>query len=274
MRCLLRGTLFFCSLSITSPSFAVNYLNHSPNEFDEWAFSLSAYAYAWSLDGSISVAGLLTDNIADSFSATGDSLNYSTEATGQFSITGSNRKWSVGAHYLPASYDGTGSGISGVMTSNIGGFVTVDVQSEVDLEFTLLEATYHVIATDTASLGFGFGAGQIGIDLNFATATGAFFTYEADNPFGYLTIRMMNRHDRLFYGFTLNGIKFDDGETYEEDIDYILNFGYRLVEGKSPIDLHGGWRQMNLKFEIKTPTSGTRADIELRGPYLGLSATF
>lgn len=69
-------------------------------------------------------------------------------------------------------------------------------------------------------------------------------------------------------------MKFHGGDSAGEDIDYKVEFGFRLADGKIPVDLEGGWRHSRLKLEIDEADAKTNADIELKGPYLGLAVTF
>ena len=128
-------------------------------------------------------------------------------------------------------------------------------------------------------LAVGGGLGEIDIDLEFLVQNTVPFSYRKRSPFAYLTVAMENRAGSFFYGVTANGFKFDGWDTYEEQQEYKVNLGYRLHAGKVPIDLLGGWRHMRLKFRIdntygNTASSTTRADIDWKGPFLGVAVTF
>ncbi len=270
MRVLLWG---FLSV-LVSPLAAENYLSHASGSADGWGLSLSADGYRWDLEGSFVNVGKLSSNSASSFSGTADSLGMDRETVGQFSVVASSRRWNLGLHYLPIEYSGTGFGLTGVVVGPLVGLVTTDVVSDVKMDFLVGEISYNLIATDSSSLSIGVGAGKLDLDVAFDVDTGSSFYYQRTDPYGYLLLSAENRQDRFFYGFSVNGMKFHGEDSAGEDIDYKVKLAYRLVEGRAPVDIHAGWRHTHLELEIDESDSATNADIELKGPYLGLAVTF
>lgn len=270
----MRRALWAALTVLSSAATAENYLGHSPDAQQNWGVSLSADGYRWDMEGSFVNVGKLSSNAASSFSGTGDSLGLDREVIGQFSVVASNRRWNLGLYHLPVSYSGSGFGLTGVVVGPVVGLVKTDVVSDVNLDFLVGEITYNLIATDTSLLSLGFGAGKLDLDVQFDVESGSDFDYQRTDPYGYLILNVQNRLDRFFYGFTVNGVKFHGEDSAAEDIDYKVKFAYRLLEGNIPVDIHGGWRHMRLKLEIDESDSATNADIELKGPYLGVGVTF
>lgn len=265
-----------CSLLslLAAPVFADNYLRHADPSAEGWNVSARAEVYAWTLDGSVVNRGESPSNIASSFAATGDSLNLSTEAIPQLSVIASNRQWSFGAHYLPLHYEGSGYGVGGLVGSSVGGFADVPVAAGIDIDFLLAEGWYNLIASDTALLAIGVGVGKIDVNMDFLVAGNSSFNYDVSSPFGYMSVKMVNRVDRFFYGAVIGGMLFNNDSVNASETDYRLSFGWRLVEGKTPVDIDGGWRHMQLGLDIRATDSSNSVDLELMGPYLGVMATF
>ena len=267
--------IYFCLL-LCAPctSYALTYLNHTTSDSEtDWGISLAIDTFSWPISGNFVNVGKIDENVAGSFSGTGDSLNLPKEMVHQFFAVISNHKWNVGLYYQPIQSEGTGTGLAAITTDDIGGFATVDVVSDIDLEFIWLEATYNLIATENACLSIGAGAGQIDANMNFSVETGDRYSYQETSPYAHLSIHMMNRLDRFYYGFSVNGFKYDNGETDEEEADYTLAFAYRLFDTENPIDVRWGWRHKRLNFNIENVESRTSSDVELKGPYLGLAIT-
>lgn len=264
-----------CVLSLlAAPVFADNYLRHADPSAEGWDVSARAEAFAWELEGSVVNVGRSPSNISGSFAATGDSLNLPTEAIPQLSVIASNRRWSFGAHYLPLHYKGSGYGVGGLVGSSVGGFANVAVDAGIDIDFLLAEGWYNLIATDKSLLAVGVGLGKIDVDMDFVVGGGSRFNYDAESPFGYMSVKMVNRVDRFFYGAVIGGMLFNNDTVNASETDYRLSLGWRLLEGKTPLDIDGGWRHMQLGLDINSADSSNSVDLELNGPYLGVMATF
>lgn len=184
----------------TSPLAAENYLHHSSDSRDDWGLSLNAEGYRWEMEGSFANVGKLTTNVASSFSGTGESLGLGEETVGQFTLIASNRRWNIGAYSLKLDYQGEGSGLSGVIVSNLAAFAVSDVTSSVLLDFLVAELTYNIISTEDSLLGVGFAAGKLDMDVNFNVDNADRFSYQRNDPYGYLILNVQNRLDRFFYG--------------------------------------------------------------------------
>lgn len=270
----LQTFTFVSTLSLlVQHALAENYLNHHADA-NGWETSLNIEAYAWALDGSFTNIGKLTQNTASSFSGTGESLELPTENVAQFTAIASNRKWTLSLFKLSLNTQGEGIGLAAVASGNVGGFIAVDVTSDIDIDFSVAEVSYNLVATDNASLSLGAAAGKLEVGMDFLVNNGAGFSYDDSTPFGYVTLNMANKHGPIFYGFSVNGLRFSGKNQSEEEIDYKVKFAYRHMVGALPVDFRWGWRHMNLKFEIENNTGSTKADIELKGPYLGLGTSF
>lgn len=271
---LVRWIAFSALSLLAAPVFADNYLRHDDPSAGGWNVSARAEVYAWPLDGSVVNEGRSPSNISSSFAATGDSLNLSTEAIPQLSVIASDRQWSFGAHYLPLHYEGSGYGAGGLVGSSVGGFASVAVDAGIDIDFLLAEGWYNLIATDTSLLAVGVGLGQIDVAMDFVVAGGSSFNYDVESPFGYVSVKMVNRVDRFFYGAVIGGMVFNSDRVNANETDYRLSLGWRLLQGKTPVDIDGGWRHMQLGLDIDSADSSNSVDLELKGPYLGVMATF
>ncbi|MGH8492164.1 MAG: hypothetical protein ACRERR_03515 [Moraxellaceae bacterium] len=259
---------------LAAPVLADNYLRHADPSADGWDVSVRAETYAWALDGNVVNEGKSPSNISSSFAATGDSLNFSAEVIPQLSVIASNRQWSFGAHYLPLHYEGSGYGLAGLVSSSVGGFASAAVDAGIDIDFLLAEGWYNLIATDSSLLSVGVGLGKIDVGMDFAVGGGARFNYDAESPFGYMSVKMVNRVDRFFYGAIIGGMLFNNDDVNANETDYRLSFGWRLVQGKTPVDIDAGWRQMQLSLDIDSVDSHNSVNLDLKGPYLGVMATF
>lgn len=238
-----------------------------------WRFGVAAELYSWSQNGSLVNNVDYSKYVRGSFVANGESLNLPRVASPAVTFSAFNRRWDFGVYYMPVHFEGSGTGLAVVSDDRLGGFVRESVDANMSVDFLLARASYRVISSDTASLRVGIGAGQVDIDMLLSTEGELDFSYLDRQPYGYLSIDMANRHGRFYYGFALNTFKIHAGEVQEDHIDYRIDFGFRVYQASTPLDLMMGWRHLDIQFDIENSDSRTSADFDISGPYIGLSLT-
>ncbi len=174
-------------------------------------------------------------------------------------------------------YDASFSG-DGVADATLdfgsGGSITagVPVRSELDLGLYFARAVWDVVPDPLLDLGIGFGVGLLEYDFTAQElGSGASASNDDDLPFAFLSVRAARQLGRFELAGMLSGldVSFSGDELMFYDLD--LSVGYRLVDaGSVEAVLLLGFRQMVVDYETEDGAD-VDADIELSGPYLGLS---
>ena len=260
---------------IAQHGWSTPYLNGSTGANQNWAVSLSSEVNSRHLEGTLVNRSNISENqVFGTFLATGDSMNLGREYATTVYVSARYNKWVFGFQYLPTSFSGLGTAQAELEVENFGGFVSVPVESDIRVDMLFGKVSYNLINEEDRVFGIGLGVGQLHIDLNVTPDVGSYLIYREKQPFGYLNFHMANRHERFYYGFTINAIKIKFEEIAENFSDYKIDFGYRMIDTAVKWDILAGYRLMNIEFDMHFPPNTTSADVQLKGPFLGLSVSY
>ncbi len=237
---------------------------------NHWRFGIQLEANYDQLSGTIVNTNLLGQGLGTSFFASADSMNFGHEWQPSFSGFASTPKVSFGLNYFPISYSGSGTGFATITSDSFGGFAAIPLLSTFDVDLYLAHANYNLIDTPSAKFGLGVSLGQVDIDLDLQSDSEFRYRYNASEIFGTVNVFMRNQYQRFTYGFSLSAMSASIGGSAEEYADYKLDFAYRISTSDAQIDLLGGWRFQKLGFEVQYPASAIGANLELKGPYIGV----
>lgn len=241
----------------------------------DWHVGASVLYSSRSMDGSIVDRTPIRDDAFGSLVATGDSMDLGTSDTFMLTLAAQYRRWTFGLNYLPTSFSGEGTAL---VTLDGGGGAGVTVRtplkSDIDVDMLLASVLYGVIRTPESRLAVGVGLGRTAVDLSIVPEVGEPILYKGDQPFGFLSLQMANRHGAFLYGFGVNGISGSFEGVAIDYSDYKLDLGYRLVDRDYKLDLVGGYRQVNFSMDLEYGRDVVKTRVVLKGPFLGLSALY
>jgi hypothetical protein len=209
------------------------------------------------------------------FIATADSLGLGRADGFQENVELRWKRWAFGVNYVPTSVSGQGTATSGLQIGS-GPIIAVGtpMTTTIDVSMLLGTAYYFVVQKSDMELGLGLGFGKTSIDVAFVPALGQPSGYDGNTPFGFLSVRMINRVDRFFYGASVNGIGFSFEGTTIHYFDLNLAAGYRVLDDRVKGDILAGWRYIGFGFAFDVPPTITKTDVQLSGPYIGVRFVF
>jgi len=150
-----------------------------------------------------------------------------------------------------------------------------------DIDMYLANVLYEVVKTPNTSLKVGVGLGSSVVEFNVtpdSTHVGE-IAYDGSEPFGFLTVNMMNTYNDFSYGFNVNGINMEIDNTLVEYSDFTLQGGYRFYKKKRfKADVIAGFRQVN--FALTTNNDDDivdhiyDVDLTLSGPFIGFTLSY
>ena len=103
-------------------------------------------------------------------------------------------------------------------------------------------------------LQIGVGLGSSYINLNIIPQVGNAIIYNGNQPFGFLSLYMLNEYNQFLYGFNVNGYRLSD-----KDVKWDIIWGYRLV---------------NFSIDLESGQNVYKATTKLDGPFIGVSVTY
>ena len=209
------------------------------------------------------------------FVATSDSLGLGRAQGFQENLELRWKQWAFGINYVPTNVSGQGTAVTGIQVG--GGPVIAagtPMTTTIGVNMLLGTAHYFVVQKSDMELGVGVGLGQTSIDVAFVPAFGQASGYQGDTPFGFLSVRLVNRVDRFFYGVNANGIGFSLDGTSISYFDVNLGAGYRLLDERIKGDALIGWRYIDFAFDFNVPPTFVKTNVQLSGPYAGVRIVF
>ncbi len=216
--------------------------------------------------------------------ATADTLDLGDSKGLMYTLGAQYEKWILGFTYMPSTFEDEGSGnaVSAVQGPNGNGLLTkIGTTTTVDIDMYLANILYEVVKTPNTSLKVGVGLGSSVVKFNVtpeATRVGE-IAYDGSEPFGFLTVNMMNKYNDFTYGFNVNGVNMEIDNTQVEYSDFTLQAGYRFYEKKRfKADLIAGFRQVNFALTTKSDDDLVGhiydVDLTLSGPFVGFTLSY
>lgn len=265
------------TLSITcQPVFATNFFSALPEDLTSipWRLSATVEGSYTDIDGTLINSERSSDDLGTSFFSNTDAMGLDNKVLPSLSLYGHKGRFSIGLHYNDIDFQGEGIGSAALTSDSIGGFIAVPLESAFSLELFYGSLHYNLIHTENTAFGFGIGAGLNRIDVDLHSNNSYTYSYHSDEPYGFISMHMLNRHHKFFYGFMLNAIAVSDSNVSESLADYQVDFGYRIYDRALAIDILGGWQLQQIHYQLSRSSSRLAADIELSGPSFGVSLTW
>lgn len=258
------------------PALASNLFSAIPESLtsNTWRIATTFEGSYTDIDGSLINSERSSDQLGTSFFSSTDAMGLESKALPSLSLYAHKNRLSIGLHYNDIDFQGEGIGSAALTSDSIGGFIAVPLESALSLELFYGSLHYNLIQTDNTAFGFGIGAGLNRIDVDLHSNNSYTYAYHSDEPYGFISMHMLNRHNKFFYGFVLNAIAVSDGNVSESYADYQIDFGYRIYHRAVAVDILGGWQLQQIHYQLSGYSSHLSADIELSGPTFGISLTW
>ena len=216
--------------------------------------------------------------------ATAETLDLGESKGLMYTLGAQYKKWTLGFTYMPSTFEdeGDGDAIFAVQGPDGNGVLTrLDTTTTVDINMYLANVLYQVVKTQNTSLKVGVGLGTSVVKFNvtpeFSQVGG--IAYDGSEPFGFLTVNMMNKHNNFIYGFNVNGVSMEIDNTQVKYSDFTLQAGYKFYDKKRfKANLIAGFRQVN--FALKTKSEDDivghiyEVDLTLSGPFVGFTLIY
>lgn len=239
-----------------------------------WHFSGSVVYSSRSLDGVIGSKNAISEGVDGDMVTTGDAMGVDDSTGAMLSIAAQYKRLGIGLNYMPTSFEGTGSALVAVGGGTGGAFTSTPLETDIAVDMLLASLYYNLIQTPDTIFGIGAGFGQTMVDINIVPEVGTALTYDGQLPFGFLRVHFSSKYKRFLYGFALNGMSLDVDGVNIVYSDYKVDFGYRILDGRTKLDMVGGYRLVNFAADMKGTGGEIAADVSLEGPFLGIAATF
>ncbi len=226
-----------------------------------------------------SLSSIQTDLVA-----TADTLDLGDSKGLMYTMGAQYEKWTLGFTYMPSTFDdeGDGNAIVAAQGSNGNGLLTkIGTTTTVDINMYLANIMYEVVKTPNTSLKIGVGLGSSVVEFNVTPESSHIgeIAYDGSEPFGFLSINMMNKYNDFIYGFNVNGVSMEIDNTKVEYSDFTLEAGYRFYEKKRfKADFIAGFRQVNFALTTKSEDDIVGhiydVDLTLSGPFVGFTLSY
>lgn len=238
-----------------------------------WHFSGNVVYSSRSLGGVIGSKNAISDGVDGAMVTTGDAMGVDDSNGAMLSIAAQYKRFGIGLNYMPTSFEGTGSALVAVGGSG-GVFTSTPLETDIDVDMLLASMYYNLIQTKDTVFGIGAGFGQTMVDISIVPEVGTPLAYDGQLPFGFLRVHFASNYRRFLYGFALNGLSLDVDNVNIVYSDYKVDFGYRVLDGRTKLDIIGGYRLVNFAADMKGTGGEIAADVSLEGPFLGIAATY
>ncbi len=216
--------------------------------------------------------------------ATADTLDLGDSKGLMYTLGAQYENWILGFTYMPSTFEdeGNGNAIVALQGPNGNGVLTkLGATTTVDIDMYLANVLYEVVKTPNTSLKVGVGLGSSVVTFNVtpeSTHIGG-IAYDGSEPFGFLTVNMMNTYNDFSYGFNVNGVSMEIDNTTVEYSDFTLQGGYRFYEKKRfKADVIAGFRQVNFALTTKSDDDIAshiyNVDLTLSGPFVGFTLSY
>ncbi len=226
-----------------------------------------------------SLSSIQTDLVA-----TADTLDLGDSKGLMYSIGAQYEKWVLSFNYMPSTFEdgGNGNAITAIQGPNGNGLLTkIGTTTTVDIDMYLANVLYEVVKTENTSLKIGVGLGSSVVKFNVTPSTSHIgeIAYDGSEPFGFLTINMMNKYNDFSYGFNVNGVNMEIDNTQVEYSDFALQAGYKIYEkNRFKADVIAGFRQVNFALTTKNQDDIVDhlyvVDLTLSGPFIGFTLSY
>ncbi|MEN8254115.1 MAG: hypothetical protein ABFR33_01475 [Verrucomicrobiota bacterium] len=240
----------------------------------DWHFVGNVAYTSRSLDGTIVDKSDLSSGAFGALIATGDSMGVDKSHSAMLSLTAQYKRFGFGINYMPTSFKGEGYALIGAGVGGGGGIVKTPLSTDINISMLLASSYYNFIQTPKSVFGVGVGLGQSRLDISIVPDYGNSIVYDGTTPFGFLNLHFSNRYKRFLYGLSVNAISAEFGGSYVDFLDYKIDLGYRLFDGKVKGDLIGGYREVNFAVKLDGESEDVKTDFALSGPFLGIRVIY
>lgn len=239
-----------------------------------WHFTANISYTTRTLDGSVvSRTPAINDAFGD-LVATGDSMNLDTSDALMYTLIAHYKKWHFGLNYAPTSFSGQGYAIVDLSGTTTGVLAKTPLNTTIDIDLLLGKISYDLIQTSETRFGVGVGLGSSYINLNIIPQVGNAIIYNGNQPFGFLSLYMLNEYNQFLYGFNVNGISASFEGVQVDYSDYTVELGYRLSDKDVKWDIIWGYRLVNFSIDLESGQNVYKATTKLDGPFIGVSVTY
>jgi hypothetical protein len=252
---------------------AASMADESKKTSDWHVFGSMVYS-SRSLNGVIVSKNEVNDGVYGDMVTTGDAMGVDDSNGAMLSIGAQYKRFGLGLNYMPTSFEGSGSALVAGTGANAGFFFPTPLETKIDVDMLLASMYYNIIQTPDSVFGLGAGLGQTMVDLSITPEVGTPLVYDGQLPFGFLRLHFNSKYKRFLYGFALNGLSLDvDGANIVYS-DYKVDLGYRVLDGRTKLDLVGGYRLVNFAVDLGGTDGEIGADVSLTGPFIGVAASY
>ena len=253
-----------------------------PEALEEWHFYLTSYYTPRTVTGDITrrnTEGFISTDLV----ATGESLDLDKSKGLMYALGTEYKKWTLGFTLMPSKFNDQGNGYAffDVEDQKGNGVLTrVDTTAEVHINMYLTNILYEVVHTPHTSLKVGIGAGASVVKFNITPQNQSIneVAYDGSQPFGFVTINMVNNYGDFLYSFNVNGVSMDQGDVHVNYSDYTVELGYRFYHKKFNVDIIGGYRMVNFALDGSNETDNVNhkydVDLTLKGPFIGITLSY
>ena len=240
-------------------------------EVSNWHFMFDLMYSQRSLKGAFINKTVADNGRFGNLFSTGEAMNLDDSYSLMYGIAVQYKKFGLGYTHMPTTFEGEGFAL--VSAGGMGGgvFAPTRLSTELDVTMDLMQAYYNFVQDKDRVVGIGAGLGITGIDISIIPTVGNPIVYSDTQPFGFLNFHFSDNHDGFLYGFAVNWInaKFQGVDVYY--LDYKINLGYRITDGKIKTDANFGYRDVNFAIDIEG-SSGDKfiSDLDTAGPFASL----
>lgn len=243
----------------------------APEAGRDWGLAVFAGYSNRSADGTI----VIDRSGPGSGAATAESLGLGDAGDAQFAIDGRWRRWLLGYNHVPTRIDGQGFALAELELGNAGIAVDTPVSTDIEVDLDLLAVRYAMVQQPTTTLDIGFGLGRTSLDINLTPGVGQGIATDSNTPFGFLALELGQRlGERWSMRFAVHGASLTIGDDEIEYFDFNVSGARRVMDRNAKLDVVVGFRLMSFIFDYYEEDARLLVDVQLQGPYVGLTATF
>lgn len=216
-----------------------------------------------------------TDGIVDGgMFAANDAMNLGNSNAAMLALIVQYKRFGVILNYMPTNFNGQGTALIGSI--DVGQIKTSPLDINIGIRMYLSNVYYNLVQTPNMifGLGVGFGATTVDMDVIPELLPEVGIQHHGTQPFGFLSMHMINNYNRFLYGFVFHGIKAEFSGAEISYFDYKIEFGYRLIQKRYKFDIIGGYRSVTFDAEINTSTGIAESKMLLKAPFIGVNIGF
>ncbi len=149
-----------------------------------------------------------TDGIVDGgMFATSNTMDLGNSNAAMVALIVQYKRFGVILNYMPTNFNGQGTALIGSI--DVGQIKTSPLNIDIGIRMYLSNVYYNIVQTPNMIFGLGIGFGATDVDMDvipeFVSEVG--IRHHGIQPFGFLSMHMMNNYKRFLYGFVFHGIK-------------------------------------------------------------------